>query len=128
MNRAERRRAAREAGRPAPVYDRTMATVNREYDRVLNDIRTKSTEDALVLCFTVPIMVLRKYYGWGSRKRLPDFAEKLTDEYQRVFDSGMNLRTYADECEKLTGIKFQMTDDEPEDGKLFHKHGGGHGV
>lgn len=115
-NRAERRRQARAMGKPAPVYN--VSPIQKEYDRVMNEIKDESTERALVLTFTIPLMVMKKKYGFDD-KRMKQYAEALTDEYQSFFDGHIHLKDYADQVAKLTGVHFEMTDQE-DDHQLFH--------
>lgn len=107
MNRAERRRAAKIAHSPAPVYHPNP--IQQEYDRVLDNVKWQSTEQALVLTFAVPLMVLYRDYGWRA-SRLPKYAERLTDEYQRFFDGKTDLKQYAKQVSDLTGIHFELGD------------------
>ena len=113
MTRAERRREAREqkkaAAFVAPLMQMDTVTP-KQLEEMAHRIKAKSTEDALVLAFAVPVMVLHKQWGWGSKTRLPKFADQLTDEYQRIFDAGLPLVKYAADVEKLTGISFRAVD------------------
>ena len=107
LNRAERRRVAKIAHSPAPVYHPNP--IQQEYDRVLDNVKWQSTEQALVLTFAVPLMVLYRDYGWRAG-RLPKYAERLTDEYQRFFDGKTDLKQYAKQVSELTGIHFELGD------------------
>lgn len=99
MNRAERRRAerdARKAGRRGPATQ----SKNRQHDLDL-------AEDALVLLFGISVKVLHDKYKWRSNKRLPEFAEALTDEYERFAEGEMTLDEYAEFVYQETGIRFK---------------------
>lgn len=109
MNRAERRRRAKQ-GLPVkkePVYNMKQSDVSR----VKSQAAEKAVDTAMVLLLALPIKVMRERYGWGMKKRLPDFAEALTDEYQRFADGEMSLEEYAQYVYDTVGIKFQVQED-----------------
>lgn len=105
MNRAERRRMQREAESKKKTYTLTVEQIE--------DIKKKATEDALhqamVLLFGIPVLVLREQYGWGTQKRLPEFAEHLADYYQEYAEGQWTCEEYAKIVMDYTGIGFQVT-------------------
>ena len=119
--RAELRRQEKAASRPAPIYNPNplKIQVQREYDRVMKEVREKATEDALTMFLTITVKVMHDKYGWRSRKRLPDLAKALTDEFQNFYESGMDVERYCDEVADTTGLRFKKF----EEGKKFSIHG-----
>lgn len=81
-----------------------------DFDKMKSDATEEAIDAAMVLLLALPIKVLRDKYGWGSRKRLPNFAEDLTDEYQAFAEGEMTLEEYRDLVYQYTGITFQKTE------------------
>lgn len=119
--RAELRRQEKAASKPAPVYHPNLMKlkVQREYDRVMKEVKENATEDAITLFLTITIKVMHDKYGWRSRKRLPELAQALTDEFQDFYESGMDVERYCDDVADTTGIRFKKF----EEGKNFSIHG-----
>ena len=105
MSRAEQRRAKREAEAKKKTYVLTVEQIEQ--------IKKKATDDALhqamVLLFGIPVLVLREQYGWGAQKRLPEFAEHLTDYYQEFAEGQWTVEEYEKIVLDYTGIGFQVT-------------------
>ena len=107
MNRAERRRIAKKQAKKEPIY-----YISEEN---LNKIKQNTTEEAVniatILLMSLPIKVMKKYYRWGSRKRLPELAEHLCDEYQEFVNGGRDIKKERDFVFQQTGIRFEMNND-----------------
>lgn len=105
MNRQQRR--AMKKNNAEPVY-----TVKPSD---LTGIKEKATKDAvdtaICLLLSIPIKVMHDNYGWGMKKRLPELAEAIIDEYQRFSDGDMTLQEYQDMVFKYCGVKFKKTED-----------------
>lgn len=56
------------------------------------------------------VKVMHDKYGWRSKKRLPDLAKALTDEFQRFYESGVDVERYCDEVDETTGLRFKTFD------------------
>lgn len=112
MNRAERRRLAKQQGKFAvkkdPVYNLKQSDIDNMKDKAVSE----ATDTALILLLALPIKVLRDEYGWASKKRLPEFAEKLTDEYANFSNGDTSLEEYAQMVYEYTGIKFERSKEE----------------
>lgn len=110
--RAELRRQEKAASSPAPIYNPNpmKIQVQREYDRVMKEVRENATEDAITMFLTITVKVMHDKYGWRSKKRLPDLAKALTDEFQRFYESGMDVERYCDEVDETTGLRFKTFD------------------
>lgn len=109
MNRAERR-ARKKKGLPIsnePCYNMKQSDIKR--------IKEDTTNDAVVQAFTlmlaIPVMVMRKKYGWGTRKRLPEFAEAILDEYTLFQNDEMTIEEYQDIVMEYCGINFKVQED-----------------
>lgn len=110
MNRAERRKA-KKLGLPVtkePVYQMKQS----DFKRQKQEATTAAVDAAVVLLLALPIKVLAEKYGWGMKKRLPEFAEALTDEYQRFSDGEMTLEEYSEYVYETVGIKFQQNKED----------------
>ena len=119
--RAELRRQEKAASRPAPIYNPNpmKIQVQREYDRVMKEVRENATEDAITMFLTITVKVMHDKYGWRSKKRLPDLAQALTDEFQNFYESGLDVEKYCDDVADETGLRFKTFDE----GKKFSIHG-----
>ena len=103
MNRAERRRLQKKQSQKEPVYN--ISSTN------LNQIKQKATKDAVSVAFKlmlgIPTMVLHDKYGWGGKKRLPEFGEYVLDLYDS-FEKGYVTLEDIEKCiYEETGISFQ---------------------
>lgn len=52
-----------------------------EIERIRSEAREEAVDTAMILLLGIPIKVLREQYGWGMKKRLPEFAEAVLDVY-----------------------------------------------
>ena len=93
MNRKQRRMAQKRgvAVPKDPVYNIKRSDINSMKEQAVSD----AADAAMVLLLALPIKVLRDEYGWGTKKRLPEFADKLTEEYQKFADGDVSLEEYA---------------------------------
>lgn len=111
MNRAERRQFKKKHGfdmPKEPVYNIRKSDI----DTMKKDAVNEAADAAMVLLLAIPIKVLRDEYGWGSKKRLPEFAEKLADEYSNFSNGDVSLEEYANLVYEYTGIKFEKNKED----------------
>lgn len=110
MNRKQRRLAEKRgvAVKKDPVYNIKRSDIDSMKEKAVSE----AADAAMVLLLALPIKVLRDEYGWGTKKRLPEFAEKLTDEYQKFSDEEVSLEEYANLVYEMTGIKFERGEHE----------------
>ena len=105
MTRAELRRQQREAAKGNKTYNLNVQQIE--------EIKRKATDEALhramAMLFAIPVLVLREQYGWGSKKRLPEFAEHLTDYYEEFANGQWTVEEYEKMVLDYTGIGFQVT-------------------
>lgn len=106
MNRAERRKQAKATGSPI-VRDPIISMKKSDIDRIKRESAEKAIDTAITLLLSIPIKVVHDKYGWGMKKRLPEFAEALTDEYQRFSDGEMTLEEYQEMVFEYCGVKFK---------------------
>lgn len=110
MNRAERRRRAK-MGLPVnnePVYNMKQSDIEKLTDKSFGT----AVDTAMVLLLSIPIKVMHDKYGWGAKKRLPELAEALTDEYQNFADGEMTLEEYQQLVYEWCGVKFQKREED----------------
>ena len=122
MNRKERRR--NKAPMKDPVYmmkpSQIKAAAISEYQKVkkeeleaaYNRGRKDAIDRAFLMMIAIPIKVLHEFYGWRSKKRLPEFAELITDEYQRFADGDVTVSEYKQLVFEQCGIKFELAEDD----------------
>lgn len=70
--------------------------------------RQKAIDDAFLLMVGIPVKVMHDKYGWRLRKRLPELAEAIIDEYQRFSDGEMTAEQYREFVFENCGMKFEM--------------------
>lgn len=102
MNRKQRRAAGIKT---APVRDPVIPMHASDIER----IKQTAVESAMVLIMGMPLKVLRERYGWGVKKRLPEFTEYMLSEYASFQDGAMNLEEYRDLIYEYCGVKFVLT-------------------
>lgn len=59
---------------------------------------------ALALC--VPVHILHQEYGWGSKKRCPEVAEKILETLKEIAEGKKSVAQLIEEFEALTGMKI----------------------
>ena len=110
MNRAQRRAAKKNKQfmQRDPVYN------VKESD--LSNMKSKATEQAvdtaMILLLSIPVKVMHDKYGWGMKKRLPELAEALIDEYQEFADGNMTLEEYQEMVYEYCGMKFEKNTED----------------
>ena len=107
MNRAERRRKEKEAQGKKKTYTLTVEQIEQIKKEALEEAR----HQAMVLLLGIPVLVLREQYGWGEKKRLPEFAEHVTDYYQEFAEGKWTVEEYAQMVFDYTGIGFFLEKD-----------------
>lgn len=108
MNRKQKRELQR-SGKAVPK-DPVYHLKQSEIDKIKEKAVEEAMDTAMTMLLAIPVKVLHEQYGWGSAKRLPEFGEKMIDEYQAFSDGEMSLQDYADLVFEYTGIKFERGD------------------
>lgn len=88
-----------------PVY---MWTERQVREMAEAKSRQKAIDDAFLLMVGIPVKVMHDKYGWRLRKRLPELAEAIIDEYQRFSDGEMTAEQYREFVFENCGMKFEM--------------------
>ena len=128
MNRAGKRRAKKEENKKkTATYNLTKAQIDREIEKSigkkLEEIKTESTDAAMILTLTIPIKVLVEYY-WKdlSREELKEetsiFAERMVDYYESWQNGEIDILKLKNELWDLTGIKIESVNYECKDGEM----------
>lgn len=109
MNRAERRRLEKQGKtvQKEPVLSMRAS----DLERIKSEAREEAVDTAMVLLLGIPIKVLRDKYGWGMKKRLPEFAEALLEVYSDFCEGDMTLEEFRELIYEECGIKFQKETD-----------------
>lgn len=105
MNRAQRRKAMKNkqyVPRKEPVYNLKSSDISNMKKTATSD----AIDTAMALLLSIPIKVMHDKYGWGMKKRLPEFADALIDEYQEFADGNMSLEEYQEMVYEYCGVKF----------------------
>ena len=105
MTRAEIRRQQREAAKSGKTYNLNVQQIEEIKKKAMNE----ALHHAMVLMFALPVLVLHEKYGWGSKKRLPEFAEYLTDYYEEFNEGVWTVEEYEQMVLDYTGIGFNVT-------------------
>ena len=59
------------------------------------------------LILAMPMKVMREQYGWGAKKRLPELAELLAQEFETLNSDDMNPAEYVQKAGAICGIKIE---------------------
>lgn len=79
MKRAERRRLEKQG--KTVQKEAVLSMKASDLERIKNEAREEAVDTAMVLLLGIPVKVLHDKYGWGTKKRLPEFAEAVLDVY-----------------------------------------------
>ena len=58
------------------------------------------------LILALPVYVLNEEYGWGSKSRLPGFAEKMVEVIEKIESGELDPKEIQDRFEEMTGMKI----------------------
>lgn len=79
--------------------------MNRKRKRAIN--RRPLDKSFIPILLALSSHVLHESYGWGSKKRLPEFTDKLIDALKDLEEGRLEVATLIEELETLTGVKIQ---------------------
>ena len=126
MNRAERRRAEREAKKtksnPNPNkfilpdnLDKALKRgIEKELQRVREEARDEAIGIAMVLLLTLPLEVLMDHYWKKSyAQRIPKFTELVLEYYRRWQDGEIDIEYLKKDLWEYGGVRLEAggTDD-----------------
>lgn len=118
MNRAERRRAEREANKK-PVYNFTREqaenAIKRGIEKELQRVKKEAVDDAvntaMVLMLTLPLTVLMEHYWQKSyNQRLPKFIDLLLDYYERWQLGELDIEELKYNLWEYGGVRLEEID------------------
>lgn len=118
--RAEMRRAERNKKSSAATYNLTKGQLDllvqgQVKERFAAEIReakeeaaAKAVNDALVLLLALPLEVLMDYYWTDDyAEKIPEFAERVLDYYNRWEDGEFTLDELREDIWKYAGIRLE---------------------
>ncbi len=109
MNRKLRRKT-KESGKE-PVYTLKKSQIDQIISIAKKEERERAIEEAFLLMVAIPVKVMYDKYGWRLRKRLPEFAEAITDEYQSFSDGEITAEDYRQFVYEQCGLMFKRAED-----------------
>ena len=104
MNR-QQRRMAQKKGLPVahePVFNMKQSDIKK----IKQEASEKAVNTAMILLLGIPVKVLKEQYGWGMKKRLPEFCEEMIDVYTDFSNGDLTLEQFADLIYQECGVKF----------------------
>lgn len=84
-----------------------MSVKKKQLKKQLAEERAKGVEIGIRLAFFLPVHILKNSYGWGNRKRLPRFADELTEAYKLIASGRLSLADLEKEFNESTGAKIR---------------------
>lgn len=111
MNRSERRRNKTEQKDPvlcikkSELTQKLQESYQKGYENAKNVMTDEITAEVFTMLLGLPMVVLKDQYGWGMKKRLPEFADKVIEEYMK-FDKVKDLEELQNFIYETSGMKF----------------------
>jgi hypothetical protein len=112
VNREERRKNKIRKKEPVFVLKKSELEqkLQESYQKGYENGRKVNISDAVNSVFTmllgIPCKVLKEKYGWGLKKRLPEFAEYVLAEYDAFEGSPETLEELQEFIYEQTGLMF----------------------
>lgn len=120
MNRAERRRAAREQEKAkTATYNLTQAQldamIRERIGEKLRQVKQEATEEAvntaMVLLLTLPLEVLMDFYWKKSyARRIPEFTEHVLDYYEKWQNGELDIEDLKKDLWEYAGIRLEESE------------------
>lgn len=120
MNRAERRRAEREAHKKKTVtYNFTKEqaenAIKRGIELEIQRVKQEATDDAIntamILLLTLPLTVLMENYWQKSyAQRLPKFTELLLEYYEKWQDGELDMEEMKKNLWEYGGVRLEESE------------------
>lgn len=117
MNRAERRRLQKQGisvEKPAvfsmkkDIFEENLQEMYKKGYEKAQEKSNRDAVDEVLMMLALPLKVLQDKYGWGTKKRLPEFAEYLIEEFEYFGKTDMSLQDLCEYIFETTGFKFMM--------------------
>lgn len=109
MNRKQRR-LAKKKGLPVeqePVFNMKQSDIKK----IKQEATEQAVDTAMTLLLGIPVKVLKEKYGWGMKKRLPEFCQAMLDTYDEFSGGDLTLEEFAELIYQECGVKFKRTED-----------------
>lgn len=90
-------------------YQEREARLRASLKEQSDDIAKDSVDKAFVIMIGIATRVLKEQYGFGTKKRLPEFAEHVVDYYSDFQEGKDTVEEYLDQVEKECGLRFTAT-------------------
>lgn len=110
MNRKQRRKA-KTISVNDPAFTLKKSDIDRMILKARNDAKEEAIEEAFILMMAIPVKVMHDRYGWRMKKRLPELAEAITDEFQRFSEGEMTAEQYRQFVFENCGLMFKRSED-----------------
>lgn len=117
MNRAERRREAREKERAkTATYNLTRAQlddmIQKEIGDKLRQVKQQAADEAvntaMVLLLTLPLEVLMDFYWKKSyAKRIPEFTQHVLDYYEKWENGELDMDELKEDLWEYGGVRIE---------------------
>ena len=108
MNRQQRRMAQKKG---LPVSHEPVINIKEsDIKKIKQDATQKAVDAAMILLLGIPVKVLKENYGWGMKKRLPEFCEAMIDVCTDFQNGDLTLEQFADLIYQECGVKFQRNE------------------
>lgn len=109
MNRKQRRLAQKKGFQvtPEPVFNFKQSDIKR----IKQEATEQAVNTAMTLLLGIPVKVLKEKYGWGMKKRLPEFCQAMLDTYDEFSGGDLTLEEFAELIYQECGVKFKRTED-----------------
>lgn len=106
MNRAERRRAEKQAKKDkVAVYNLTQEQINQ----IKKDARDEAIDTAFTLMLAIPLEVLigDGYWAKSAKRRLPKFLDEVLSLYDSWNKGVLTIEELREDLWNIGGIKLQ---------------------
>jgi hypothetical protein len=100
MNRAERRRSAKQQPRP-----KTYVLTEDQINQIKKDAVNEAIRKAFLMLMSIPVMVLHDKFGFG-KQRLERFMDYVLIWYESVQDNETQMQELVNVAEKECGIQI----------------------
>ena len=119
MNRAERRRAEREAQKAQKTYTFTQEQLDRivrekvmeEIEKLNQDAIDKALTTSMILSLTLPLEVLMNHYWKKSYiKRLPPFTELMLEYYRKWENGELDIEELKEHLWEYGGVRLEESE------------------
>lgn len=105
MNREQRRAL----GFPKGKKVRTYVMTDEQLEQMKRDCTHNAVDYAFLYLVGMSVKVLHDQFGFRSKKRLPEFADALINEYERYLEGDATPEEYRQIVYEQCGVRFDLT-------------------